>query len=359
MKKRKLIYLLSLATLGASLASCGEARDYKSKNFTVEMPEKNSSATVEYKALEEKNGLVEFYANRIDPSKEGNENIQEDFYKKYQSVMATYFGKTISYSNQVKKENVKEAKSIFDTNSGNLYCYDHKYSKEDGKIISDSTVEMNSINKDGKTTFTLDITLNNEVLYVFNTTGSSIKEIKYVTGSLKLTSTFDFSIDKNAKYYNTLFDITHDKAIAYTSSLALEDDAKIYTNSDKSYLYSIFESTRENNDGTQSTSKYVTSKENYLVTFKGYAHKFGETRENFYNYKYEYFENSLLGDTIDTNGFTAWDNYPLFFDNKNPYPIAFMPYNLSSVDGSCLDRFLVYLAEDEELQAKLTITEDN
>ncbi len=53
MKKKKIIILGAIASLSVcALASCG-GTDYKSKNFTVETPTKDSKATIEYKTNEE------------------------------------------------------------------------------------------------------------------------------------------------------------------------------------------------------------------------------------------------------------------------------------------------------------------
>lgn len=360
MRKKTLFYSLGLATLGITLASCG-TRDYKAKDFNITAPEKNSSATVAYESSEAKGELITFYHKRASENIEGNETVKEDFFKEYKSIMATYTQES-SLTDDSKVGNGKlEQKSIYDTVNNNIYYYEHIYSTIDENNY-DCTIESNAYFNEGKYTVLTDITLKD---LPFNPTDALYYQNK-ATGKLKYTYTYDYS-DKTDEVMDMLFNMATNPNIANTLSNQYEDSCIVYTNEDKSYLYSTYTQEARNKENELiSKLDQIKIKENYLNTYSGYQLyskdlSTNKVLEGSYGLKMEYIKDSVLDSNYNVDGYTPFDvnliNSGLndLMNLGKSLPFVATPYTVGSI-VMWYSTLIDLLSNNESLTEGLTIT---
>lgn len=300
MKKRKLIYFLSIAPLALSLASCGDTRDYFAKDFDFEIPEKDSKATVEYdlENAEKRNEADEKMKQAIDKA-------HADFYNTYSAIMLTE--RNYEYYNEAL-DTITERKFIIDFKNKSLYNYIHFYTLDYGELSSDCSIETKAYLADSDT-FRVDteITLDN---YRYGTRKSS----KYATGSKKITTLHKNSEDvfnyKTRLDFND-FDINH--------GIYLEVDNILYTTEDFNYWYC----TNYTNFGEPFLTRIA---ENGLPTYYSNIYYYGYEedrtdivkRKTVFEQKYEYFTHSILNTKYDNAGYLEYDEKLLYLMGGQP-----------------------------------------
>ena len=295
MRMKKGLIFASSARLLFGLASCNST-DYKSKDFDLSEPQKDSKATKVYKDDDYLKfiGLLTTDHTDVSPFAKAIEDLKEN----YKSTMITY--KRESNYNDGSKRMVF-TKTIIDYETYSIYYYEHSYFLEGNKKTNecegllDAVVEVDE-NNNSLFRINTEITLKDFSFidsFEIDTDGFETAKHKKATGSVKLTTKLNEEDTRETLSY--LDRMIPNFAKARLSGTAATENLPhtLYATENNDYLYTKYEDeyrneTFINKDYLFSYCKYVFSK---------------ETLE----YKNEYFKNSLLGKTLSTNGYQEYD----------------------------------------------------
>lgn len=308
MKKRKLVYLLSIAPLALSLASC-DTRDYMAKDFDFKIPERDSKATVEY-------DMSDYDVYLDTNTKMGNvcgpayKNLQND----YAAFMLTerVSNEYIDYS----LVQVSENKYIVDFKNKSFYYYKHYYELEEEKVSSECSIET-KVYLAEENTFRVDteINLNN---YEFGTK----KTRRYATGSKKITTL--------SKPKGDFFDYSTQNSTSYFQALPIQqyfigENTTLYASEDFNYWYYSMNSEEDVPRRTMIAEKGLTT-----YYYQDHIYKSGDDFKNVEKQKYEYFDHSILNAKYDNTGYTEYNEEILTYMGLTP---SFFVPSSSAFDG--------------------------
>lgn len=345
MKKRKFVYFVGLSMLGATLASCGSV-DYTSKDCSIVEPTMDSRATVKYDTQESKEELYNFYINRwsqINLGYSTYDEEQKEFFNKYESILSTYKWKISLLHSDT--DNYREKKAIYNTKTDSLFIYEHYYNQTGDKITNEISVSTNIRYKDSECKeyiIASDITMNNFMLYRANN--------KCVSGNVKYTYTLPTGYSKIDKKRNVYDNITK-IALSYNSY------ADVYSSEDKSYVYSkeVFDINNENT-GFILKGEYIDIVEDSYISYS----KHDETSPDvsfFDELKVDYFENSILDESINLNDYTELESAPIGISVIEYYYVHFVGGAHDASSPTFVEQYRDIFSNNLSLVESLTITE--
>lgn len=295
MKMKKGLIFASSAILLFGLASCNDT-DYKSKNFDITEPQKDSKATKVYKDNDylELNGLLHTDYTDVSPFAKAIEDLKEN----YKSTMMTYKRET-NYDDGLKR--MVFTKTIIDYETYSIYSYEHSYSLEGNKktneceALSDAVVEEDE-NNNSFFRINTEITLKDfsfmDSLEI-DTDGFETAKYKKATGNAKLTTTLNEE-DTTIALTDLNMMIPNFAKVRFGSTFAVANlPHTVYATENNDYLYTKYEDEYRN-------ETYINM--DYLFSYSKQV-----LARDTLEYKNEYFKNALLGKTLSTNGYQEYD----------------------------------------------------
>lgn len=298
MRMKKGLIFASSAILLFGLASCNST-DYKSKDFNLSEPQKDSKATKVYKDddyLKLIDLLITNYTD-VSPFAKAIEDLKEN----YKSTMITYKRET---NRDDGSKRMCFTKTIIDYETYSIYYYEHSYFLEGNKKTNECEGLLDAV---------VEVDENNNSLFRINTE-ITLKDFSYIdsfekniedgfefetpiykkaTGTVKLTTKLNEEDTTSALSYLNYMIPIFAKARLGSTAYIQNLPHTVYATENNDYLYTKYED--EYNNET-----FINK--NYLFSYCKYVFA-KETLE----YKNEYFKDSLLGKTLSTNGYQEYD----------------------------------------------------
>lgn len=307
--RRKLYLALSIALLGFTLSSCNDV-DFRGSDFDVEVPEKDSEATMIDNEKDFTKIMVDLMDDNGDYAKAAN-----SFFDKYKTMMVCReFDRTDTYGLQYKYK----AKSIYETETKRLYYYVH-FSEINAynQLMHDYIKEFNLDYSNGVYYAYLDMELYNAQYSFFDGT----KRIVYrINGSAKLTCSFKeskFGLSNDSIKKNIINYVRPKVDLNLASS---GYDGNVYVVDGKDYLYVTYDKVK-NEDSDQ----LIQIIDNKLMSYS--SRTTVQNKEKVLtNIQYSYFNKNVIG-SIKKDGYQEYDLYNQVSDFGFTNYIV-MPYNL-------------------------------
>lgn len=296
MKKR--FYLaFALGTCALALASCNNGDDVE---FNLKEPQKDSKATEVYTGEDYYKifGIVSYSRN--------DEN--NPFKKAYEEFENNY--KAVTVKAKIEEEradgskSMMFAKTIIDLETFNLYSSEYSYTLEGGKKTNECKVVSNAVTIAGENdelTYRVntEITLNDfsymDSIEMVDVDGFEFEKVNFkkANGSVKLTADVSESNSSDAISFLNIFVRLLPSARLGSTGVITSTPHTVYATKDKDYLYSTYE---------DKYRKEIFVDKDYMFSYCKQIYQ-----SIVFEQQHEYSKKSLLGTSLDTNGYKEYD----------------------------------------------------